>query len=70
MELSWNKLGNSVYVTSLASLNVYQSHDFNVSTTESEAVQTSIDINRNSVIELTPNVLVFPTEVRNTNRSL
>jgi hypothetical protein len=50
--------------------NVYQSHDFNVSTTESEAVETSIDIIRNSVIELTPYVLVSPTEERNTIRSL
>jgi hypothetical protein len=43
---------------------------FNVSTTESEAVETSIDIIRNSDIELTPNVLVSPTEVRNTIRYL
>jgi capsular polysaccharide biosynthesis protein len=44
--------------------NVYQSHDFNVSTADIEAV--SIDIIRKSVIELTPYVLVSPTEVRNT----
>jgi hypothetical protein len=50
--------------------NVYQSHDFNVSTTESEAVETSIDIIRNLVIELTPNVPVPSTEVRNIIRSL
>jgi hypothetical protein len=31
------------------------------STTKSEAVETSIDIIRNSVIELTPDVLVSPT---------
>jgi hypothetical protein len=48
-----------------AFLNVYQSHDFNVYTTESEAVEASINIIRNSVIEL-----VSPTEVRNTIRSL
>jgi hypothetical protein len=67
-----------VYVTNLeksklianAFSNVYQTHDFNISNTESEAVGTSIDIIRNSVIELTPNVLVSPTEVRNTIRSL
>jgi hypothetical protein len=67
-----------VYVTNLeksnlianAFSNVNQSHDFNVSTTESETIETSIDIIRNSVIELTPNVLVSPTEVRNTIRSL
>jgi hypothetical protein len=67
-----------VYVTNLekfnlianAFSNVYQSHDFNVSTTKSEAVETSIEIIRNSVSELTPNVLVSPTEVRNTIRSL
>jgi hypothetical protein len=50
--------------------NVFQSHDCNVFTTESEAVETSIDIIHNSVIELTPNVLFYPTEVRNTIRSL
>jgi hypothetical protein len=50
--------------------NVYQSYDFNVYTKESEAVETSIDINRNSVIELTPNLLVSTTEVRTTVRSL
>jgi hypothetical protein len=33
-------------------------------------VETSINIIRNSVIELTPNVLVSLTEVRNTIRSL
>jgi hypothetical protein len=50
-----------------AFLNVYQSHDFNVITTESKAVGVSIDmIVRNSVIELTPNVLFSLTEVRNT----
>jgi hypothetical protein len=72
------KSGNSVYVTNLEKsnlianmfLDVYQSHDFNVSTAESEAVGTSIDIIHNSVIEKTPNVLVSPTEVRNTIRSL
>jgi hypothetical protein len=31
--------------------NVYQSHDFNVSTTESETVEASIDMIRNSVID-------------------
>jgi hypothetical protein len=36
---------------------------------ESEMVETSIEIIRNSVIELTPNVLVSPTEARNTIRS-
>jgi hypothetical protein len=49
-----------VYVTNLeksnlianAFSNVYQCHDFNVSTTESEAVEASIDIIRNSVIEV------------------
>jgi hypothetical protein len=64
-----------VYVTNLetsnlienAFSNVYQSHDFNVSTTESEAVETSIDIICNSIIELTPNVLVSPTEVQETH---
>jgi hypothetical protein len=58
------KSGNSMYVTNLeksnlianAFSNVYQSHDFNVSTAESEAVETSIDNIRNSDIELTPNV--------------
>jgi hypothetical protein len=50
--------------------NDYQSHDFNVFTTESETVGTSNDIIRNSVIELSPNVLVSPTEVRNKIRSL
>jgi hypothetical protein len=63
------KSGNSVYVTNLENFNlianafsnVYQSRDFNVSTTESETVETSFDIIRNSVIELTPNVLVSPT---------
>jgi hypothetical protein len=34
------------------------------SITESEAVEVSIDMIRNSVIELTPNVLVSPTEVK------
>jgi ribosomal protein L13 len=61
------KSGNSVYVTNLeksnlianAFSNVYQSHDFNVSTTESEAVETSIDNIHNSIIDLTPNVLGF-----------
>jgi hypothetical protein len=33
--------------------NVYQYHDFKVSTTESEAVETSFEIIRNSVIVLT-----------------
>jgi hypothetical protein len=72
------KSGKSVYVTNLeksnlianAFSNVYQSHDFNVSNTENEKVKTSIDIIRNSVIKLTPNVLVSPTEVRNKIRSL
>jgi hypothetical protein len=72
------KSGNSVYVTNLeesnfianAFSNVYLSHDFNVVTTESEAVETSIDIDRNLVILLIPTVLVSPTEVRNTIRSL
>jgi hypothetical protein len=50
--------------------NDYQSHDFNVFTTESETVGISNDIIRNSVIELSPNVLVSPTEVRNKIRSL
>jgi hypothetical protein len=58
------KSGNSVYVKNLEKSNlianvfsnVYRSH---VSATESEAVETSIDIIRNSVIELRPNVLVF-----------
>jgi hypothetical protein len=67
-----------VYVTNSAKSNlianafsnVYQSHDFNVSTTESEAVEISIDIICNSVIALTPNVLVSPTEERNTIRTL
>jgi hypothetical protein len=34
----------------------------NVSNTKGEAVKTSIDIIRISVVELTPNVLVSPTE--------
>jgi hypothetical protein len=62
------KSGNSVYVTNLeksnpianAFSNVYQSHDFNVSNSESEAVGVSIDIICNSLIELTPNVLISP----------
>jgi hypothetical protein len=62
-----------VYVTNLeksnlianAFSNVYQCHDFNVSTTESEAVEASINIIRNSV-----SVLVSLIEVRNTIRSL
>jgi hypothetical protein len=76
---SYLKSDSSVYVTNLEKSNlkanpfsnVYQSqHDFNVSTTESEAVEISIDIIRNSVMELTSNVLASPTEVRNTIRSL
>jgi hypothetical protein len=62
------KSGNSVYVTNLEKSNLIanafsnQSHDFNVSSTESEAVVVSIDMIRNSVIKLTPNVLVSQTE--------
>jgi hypothetical protein len=64
------KSGNSVYVTNLeksnlianAFSNAYQFHDYNVA--------TSIDSIRNSVIELPLNVLVSPTEVRNTIQSL
>jgi predicted choloylglycine hydrolase len=62
------KSGNSMYVTKLGKSNliangfsnVYQSHDFNVSTfhfplstAETEAVEISIDVIRNSVIERT-----------------
>jgi hypothetical protein len=43
--------------------NVYEYHEFNVSTAENEAVETSIDIIRNSVIELTLDVLVSPSKV-------
>jgi hypothetical protein len=68
------KSGNSVYVTNLeksnlienAFSNVYQSHDFNFPSTESEAFETSISVIRNLVIKLTPNVLISLTEVRNT----
>jgi hypothetical protein len=60
-----------VYVTNLENSNlianafskVYQSLDFNVSTTESETVETSFDIIRNSVIELTPNVHLMITSI-------
>jgi hypothetical protein len=44
------KSGNSVYVVNLEKSNL----------TESVLVETSIDVIRNSVIELTPNVLVSP----------
>jgi hypothetical protein len=49
---------------SLEFKNLYHSHDFNVCTTESEAVETSFDIIRNSVIELTPKV-AGPDQINN-----
>jgi hypothetical protein len=50
-----------VYVTNLEKFNLIAKAFSNVSTSESEAVGTSINIIRNLVTELTPNVLVSPT---------